>query len=126
MAGERLIRPETAGGLDGGAADPRLEVGERPDARAPPVSDRPQKKKGGGVLGRRGCEAGPAWADGARAGKKKKAAGLGWMRAERNAGPAGKEKRGRGREKDFSLFFKFLFKFIFQTFKLQSNRNPCI
>jgi hypothetical protein len=26
-----------------GATDPRLEVGERPDGRAPPVSDRPQK-----------------------------------------------------------------------------------
>jgi hypothetical protein len=47
MAGERLTRPETAGGLDGGAADPRLEVGERPDGRAPPVSDRPQKEEGG-------------------------------------------------------------------------------
>jgi hypothetical protein len=47
MAGERLTRPETAGGLDGGAADPQLEVGERPDGRAPPVSDRPQKEKRG-------------------------------------------------------------------------------
>jgi hypothetical protein len=53
MAGERLTRPETVGGLDGGAADPRLEVGERPDGRAPPVSDRPQKEK-------RGRRAGPA------------------------------------------------------------------
>jgi hypothetical protein len=39
--------------LEGGAADPRLEVGERPDGRAPPVGLRRKKKKGGAVLGRR-------------------------------------------------------------------------
>jgi hypothetical protein len=80
MAGERLTRPETAGGLDGGAAIPRLEVGDGPDGRAPPVSDRPQKEKGGGVLGRRSSDAGPAWA-GLRAREKKQADGLDGSRA---------------------------------------------
>jgi hypothetical protein len=57
------------------------------------------------VLGWRGCEAGPAWADGARAGKKQ-ADGLGCLRAEKDAGPAGKEKReGEGGEEDLFLNF---------------------
>jgi hypothetical protein len=32
--------------LEGGAADPRLEVGERPDGRAPPVGLWRKKKRG--------------------------------------------------------------------------------
>jgi hypothetical protein len=35
------------------------------------------------------------------------------------------ERRGR-KEKKKVFFFKTLFKIVFQTFKLQSNRNPCI
>jgi hypothetical protein len=63
MAGERRTRPETAVGLDGGAATPRLEVGGGSDGRAPPASDRAKKRKGGdAVLGRRKGENGPAWA----------------------------------------------------------------
>jgi hypothetical protein len=37
----------------GGAATLRLEVGDGPDGRVPPASDRPQKGEGGAVLGRR-------------------------------------------------------------------------
>jgi hypothetical protein len=36
----------------GGAATPQLEVGDGPDGRVPPASDRPQKGEGG-------CSAGP-------------------------------------------------------------------
>jgi hypothetical protein len=45
-------------------------------------------------------------------------------RGEREWGPL--ERRERGGKKDFSFSFKFLFQFVFQTFKLQSNRKPCI
>jgi hypothetical protein len=38
----------TAGGHEGGAVDPRLEVGGDPDLRAPPVIDRCKKKRRGG------------------------------------------------------------------------------
>jgi hypothetical protein len=34
--------------------------------------------------------------------------------------------RGREREGFVSFFFQISFKFIFQTFKLKSNKNPCI
>jgi hypothetical protein len=75
------------------------------------------------VLGRRNSDAGPAWADCARAKKKKKAAGLVVCGLKGMLGRRG-EKRGRGRR--FSFFFLIFFKFVFQTFKLQTNRNPCI
>jgi hypothetical protein len=46
----------------GGAATPRLEVGDGPDGRAPPASDRLQKKKKrGAVLGRRKGGSGPIY-----------------------------------------------------------------
>jgi protein gp37 len=64
------------------------------------------------------AELGQNWAvAGARKGKRKRPAGLDWMRAE-------KEERERERERERVLFFfkNFLFKFIFQTFK----QNPCI
>jgi hypothetical protein len=66
----------------------------------------------------RGRKRSTAW-DGSRAERKRKG------RGKRN-GPAG-EKEREEREKVFSFsFFKILFKFVFQTFKFQSNRNPCI
>jgi hypothetical protein len=44
------------------------------------------------------------------------------------AGWARRKGREREREREGScfVFFKNSFKFIFQTFKLQSNKNPCI
>jgi hypothetical protein len=112
---------------EGGARLTRLEVGERPDGRAPPVSDRRKKKREEAVLGRRGRVAGPLGPS-ARAREKEKAAGLGCLRAEGMLGRREKRKREGEREGKGFLFFllKFLFKFIFQTFKLQSNKNPCI
>jgi hypothetical protein len=72
----------------------------------------------------------PAWAAGARA-RERKADGPGWFAGcgekEREgwAGwAAGKRERGKG--KRFSFLKKILFKFIFQTFKLHSNKKPCI
>jgi hypothetical protein len=45
-------------------------------------------------------------------------------RAEREGlGRLWREERGEG---EGFLFLKILFKFVFQTFKLQPNRNPCI
>jgi hypothetical protein len=43
-----------------------------------------------------------------------KACGLECLRAKRDAGPAGKEKRGRGRRKG-SLFFKISFQIHFSN-----------
>jgi hypothetical protein len=81
------------------------------------------------VLGRRGRQAGPLGPS-ARAREKEKAAGLGLVHGlKKNVGPAGKKREGEGEggRKGFLFFLlKFLFKFIFQTFKLQSNKNPCI
>jgi hypothetical protein len=59
------------------------------------------------------------WA-GLLAGKKKKGP-VGQKRAEMKKGG---EREGEGEER--VLFFLNSFKFIFQTFKLQSNKNPCI
>jgi hypothetical protein len=81
------------------------------------------------VLGRQSSDAGLTWAGLRARGRNRPTT---WMvhgpkekereRKKRWAG-CGKERKERGEE--FS-FFKFLFKFIFQTFKLQTNRNPCI
>jgi hypothetical protein len=38
----------------------------------------------------------------------------------------GRKEKEREREKEFPFSFKISFQFIFQTFKLQSNKNPCI
>jgi hypothetical protein len=90
----------------------------------PHLSATGAKEKGGeDVLGRRGCELGPTWAVLlARLRKRKRPAGLGWLRAKRE-----EREREMGRlwirerrEERFSFFF--LFNFIFQTFKLQSNK----
>jgi hypothetical protein len=100
-------------------------VGEGPDGRAPPVSLRCKKKR----------ERGRCWAGGvaelgqlgrrAREERKRKGLWPGCLRAE--VGPAGEmRERERGRKGIPFSFLKFLFKFIFQTFKLQSNKNPCI
>jgi hypothetical protein len=72
----------------------------------------------------------PAWAAGSRA-RERKAGGSGWF-----AGCGEKEregwvgwaarKRGEGEREKVFLFKKILFKFIFQTFKLHSNKKPCI
>jgi hypothetical protein len=124
MAGERWTRPVTAGGLKGARLTRRSKVGERPDGRAPPVGVWHEKEKGGSTLGQlgpaytRGRKRPTAW-DGSRAERKRKG------RGKRN-GPAG-EKEREEREKVFPFFlFIFFFKFVFQTLKLQSNRNPCI
>jgi hypothetical protein len=100
----------------------RLKVGDGPDSRVPPVSVRRKKKRRGGSAGPAGLwswAAGPLRAQGKR--KRKRPAGLDWMRAERI------EERER-EKKGFSFFsFKFFFSnSFFQTFKLQSNKNPCI
>jgi hypothetical protein len=86
------------------------------------VSGAKRKGRGGGG-GPAGLRSSANWAD-ARARKEKKENGLwpGCLRAE--VGPAGEmRERERGR-KGFLFFFSFklLFKFIFQTFKLQSNK----
>jgi hypothetical protein len=57
--------------------------------------------------------------------RKKRKGRWPWVgpRAEEKVGPAGRKERER-EEKRISFFFlKFLFKFIFQTFKLQSNKK---
>jgi hypothetical protein len=60
------------------------------------------------------------WA-GLFAGKEEKASGLKWLRAKEV------EERERERERRvLSFFSQISFKFNFQTFKLQSNKNPCI
>jgi hypothetical protein len=96
----------------------------------PHLSASGTKKKRGERVGPAGeaelGQLGPAYACGrkrptawdcSRAERKRKG------RGKRN-GPA-REKEREEREKVFS-FFKILFKFVFQTFKFQSNRNPCI
>jgi hypothetical protein len=62
--------------------------------------------------------------------KERKVCGLAWLglrKREREEmdrlGRKGTKERGE-RFRDFS--FKILFKFIFQTFKLHSNKKPCI
>jgi hypothetical protein len=63
------------------------------------------------VLGRRGGQVGPTWADARARKEKEKASGLGCLRAE--VGPAGEmRERERGR-KGFPFFF-FLLKNSFQ------------
>jgi hypothetical protein len=59
------------------------------------------------------------WA-GLLAGKKKKRP-VGLARAEKKKG-GGREREGK-RERVLFFFFKISFKFIFQTFKLQSNET---
>jgi hypothetical protein len=53
---------------------------------------------------------------GARKRKRKRPAGLDWMRAKKMKG------EGERGEEGFAFFKKNSFKFIFQTFKLQSNK----
>jgi hypothetical protein len=113
MAGERLIRPETAGGHDGARLTRGWRLGKGLTAGPHLSATARKKKKGEGVLGRRGCEAGPAWADGARAGKKQ-ADGLGCLRAEKDVGPAGKEKE-RGREREEKRIFLISFQIHFSN-----------
>jgi hypothetical protein len=109
----------------------RPEVGDGPDGRVPPVSGWSKKKKGRSGAGTAGGEAGPTGPVRAREKEEKKKrkgpAGLVWLRAKKRRkgerdGPAGeKKKRGRGK-RVFLFLLNFLFKFIFQTFKLKSNR----
>jgi hypothetical protein len=76
------------------------------------------------VLGRRGEQAGPLWADCAREERKRPLA-QGIRGLEEGVGRL--ERKEREREEVFLFFFKqILFKFVFQTFKLQTIRNPCI
>jgi hypothetical protein len=49
--GARGRWPVTAGGLDGGAADPRPEVGDDPDLRAPPVGGWSKKERREAAVG---------------------------------------------------------------------------
>jgi hypothetical protein len=60
--------------------------------------------------------------------EKEKASGLGCLRAEGMLGRREKRKReGEGEGKGISFFKKkFFSNSFFQTFKLQSNKNPCI
>jgi hypothetical protein len=100
--------------LEGGAADPRLEVGERPDGRALPVGLWRKKKRGKALCWAGGeRRTGPLWADCARTGKKRKRPLARGVRGLKEMLGRRGEKRGRGRRKGFSLSFKFLFKFIF-------------
>jgi hypothetical protein len=73
-------------------------------------------------LGRRGTELGQR---GPQAHARGEAAGLEASRAKRREvlGRLRRKKRGEG---EGFPFLKILFNFIFQTFKLQSNKNPCI
>jgi hypothetical protein len=76
-AGERHTRPVTAGGLDWGAATLWLEVGGGPDGRAPPASDRAQKKRRGGARLASGETSWAGWAGLCMRAREKKASGLG-------------------------------------------------
>jgi hypothetical protein len=79
------------------------------------------------VLGRRSSDAGPlgpAYARGEE--KEKKERPLAWDACGPKEMLGQRERKEREREEKRISFFKFLFKFIFQTFKLQSNKNPCI
>jgi hypothetical protein len=127
MAGERRTRLVTADGLKRGVAIPRLEVEGAPDRGVPPVSLWHKRKRGarywaGGraKLGR--CRL-PARAEKGR--WPGKVCGLKKEKREEEGNWASWKRREREERKVFS-FFKILFKFVFQTFKLQSNRNPCI
>jgi hypothetical protein len=114
-------RPVTAGGAREGARLTRLEVGDEPDGRAPPVSPWCKKEKGeGAVLCRRVAELGQL---GRRARvKKRKGLWPGCLRAEGLLGRREKRKREGEGKRVFLFLLNFLFKFIFQTFKLQSNK----
>jgi hypothetical protein len=94
------------------------------------------KRKGRGCgMGRRGSAGWAAWAGHVRALALEEKegrcpgwfAGRGKRERERERGPTGpkREKGGGERGEGFS-FFKILFKFIFQTFKLHSNKKSCI
>jgi hypothetical protein len=84
-----------------------------------------KRKGGGGRAGPAGCEVGPLGPSARARKEKEKASGLGCLRAE--IGPAGEmRERERGRKGFPFSFSKFRFKYIFQTFKLQTNKNPCI
>jgi hypothetical protein len=66
-----------------------------------------------------------SWAAGplrAQGKKERKACRPGNLRA----GLEEREREREGEERVLSFFKKISFKFIFQTFKLQSNKNPCI
>jgi hypothetical protein len=72
-------QPVTAGGAREGARLTRLEVGDGPDGRAPPVSDWSKKKRergGAGPAGETGWATGPTCAR-----EKKKKRPLAWMLA---------------------------------------------
>jgi hypothetical protein len=79
------------------------------------------------VLGRRSSEAGPAWADSARAGKRQ-ADGLGVLAGRKRCWASGERKsEGEGEGKGFPFFLlNFFSNSFFQTFKLRSNKNSCI
>jgi hypothetical protein len=110
---------------EGGARLTRLEVGEGPDGRVPPVSDRRKNKREGGGAGPAGegrlGQLGPS----ARARKEKeKASGLGCLRAE--FGPAREmRERERGR-KGFPFSFKISFQIHFSNIQTSIKQNPCI
>jgi hypothetical protein len=108
--------------LEGGAAIPRLEVEGAPDRGAPPVSLWRKKKREEALQDRRGRQAGPARAVCARTGKRPLALVVCGLKEV-----LGRLERKEGRGRRFSLFlFKFFSNSFFQTFKLQTNRNPCI
>jgi hypothetical protein len=99
----------------------RLKVGDGPNSRVPPVSGRSKKKKGEGGVGPAVAR---SWATGLACsrgkGKRKWPAGLKACGLKEEKGRERERERWRG--KGFCLFFKISFKFIFQTFKLQSNK----
>jgi hypothetical protein len=99
----------------GGSATSRLEVGDGPDGRAPPASDRSQKKKEG--RGARPAE-GRKWASvghcargkegrrpGSFPGLKEKERGRGWADLRR-------KERGEGVKFFFSFFILFSNSFL--------------
>jgi hypothetical protein len=98
-----------AGGRGSLTAGPHLSVPRR------------KKKKRRRGLGRQGNELG-------QRGPLARARGEAEEKREGEKNWAGWKRRERGEGvKAFSFFKKNLFKFVFfQTFKLQSNRNPCI
>jgi hypothetical protein len=93
----------------GGAATPRLEVGDGPDGRAPPASDRSQKKREGRGAG---LEEGRKWASMGRCVRGKEGRRPGSFcglkeKGRRNGSWAGwkRSERGEGERVFFFLFF---------------------
>jgi hypothetical protein len=99
----------------------RLEVGDGPDSRVPPVSDWSKKKRERGGAGPAGWRIGPTWAV-ARAGRRKRKGLPAWA----GCGPKVKGERDRERERVLPFSFKFSFQIRFSNIQTSIKQNPCI